>query len=136
MRARPPATPRSSRAPSLAWAALAAALLAACPAVGTQRAPEAGERVQAELGRELIKQYGCGSCHTIPGVAGADGLVGPPLTHFSQRGYIAGRLTNSPENLARWIQDPDGVDPETAMPDLGVTAEEARNMAAYLHSID
>ncbi|HEX2027409.1 MAG TPA: c-type cytochrome [Nitriliruptorales bacterium] len=128
--------PTSLRARSLGWAALAAALLAACPAVGTPRAPEAGQRADAEMGRELIKQYGCGTCHTIPGVAGADGLVGPPLTSFSQRSFIAGRLQNSPENLARWIENPKDVDPETAMPDLGVTAEEARSMAAYLHSID
>ncbi|MGI9119473.1 MAG: c-type cytochrome [Acidimicrobiales bacterium] len=88
------------------------------------------------LGRQAIKSYGCGSCHTIPGVDGADALVGPPLVHFSKRSFIAGQLPNTPENLARWVQDPQGVEPGTAMPTLGVTAEEARNIAAYLESLE
>ncbi|MDP9019642.1 MAG: c-type cytochrome [Actinomycetota bacterium] len=89
-----------------------------------------------ELGRELLESYGCGSCHTIPGVKGADALVGPPLTSFAHRSYVAGQLANTPDNLARWIQDPQRVEPGTAMPDLGVNAEEARNMAAYLLGLD
>ena len=88
------------------------------------------------LGRELLASYGCGACHTIPGVKGADALVGPPLTSFAHRSYVAGQLANTPENLARWIQDPQQVEPGTAMPDLGVNAEEARNMAAYLLQLD
>lgn len=83
-------------------------------------------------GAELISSYGCGSCHTIGGIRGADGLVGPPLTGFEQRSYIAGELPNSPQNLQRWIMDPQQVEPGTAMPDLGVTAADARDIAAYL----
>jgi cytochrome c len=89
-----------------------------------------------QLGRELLVSYGCGSCHTIPGVKGANALVGPPLTSFAHRSYVAGQLANTPDNLARWIQDPQQVEPGTAMPDLGVTAEEAGNMAAYLLTLD
>jgi cytochrome c len=89
-----------------------------------------------QLGRELLVSYGCGSCHTIPGVKGADALVGPPLTSFAHRSYVAGQLANTPDNLARWIQNPQQVEPGTAMPDLGVAAEEARNMAAYLLTLD
>lgn len=89
-----------------------------------------------ELGRQATKSYGCGSCHTIPGVDGADALVGPPLVNFSKRSFIAGQLPNTPENLARWVRDPQGVEPGTAMPSLGVTAEEARNIAAYLESLE
>lgn len=89
-----------------------------------------------ELGRALIASYGCGSCHTVPGVKGADALVGPPLTHFARRSYVAGQLSNTPENLARWIQNPQQIAPGTAMPDLDVTAEEARNIAAYLLQLD
>jgi cytochrome c len=89
-----------------------------------------------QLGRDLLESYGCGSCHTIPGVKGANALVGPPLTSFAHRSYVAGQLANTPDNLARWIQDPRQVEPGTAMPDLGVTAEEARNMAAYLLTLD
>ncbi|HEX3004279.1 MAG TPA: c-type cytochrome [Angustibacter sp.] len=83
-------------------------------------------------GAELIASYGCGSCHTVDGVRGADGLVGPPLTGFGQRGYIAGELPNSAENLEHWIQSPQQVEPGTAMPDLGVTSDDARDIAAFL----
>jgi cytochrome c1 len=68
----------------------------------------------------------------VPGVRRAHGLIGPPLVHFSRRGYIAGELTNGSSNLQRWIQDPRGVEPGTAMPDLGVTPQDARDIAAYL----
>ena len=73
--------------------------------------------------------------HKIPGVRGAEGMVGPPLTMFAHRAYIAGRLSNQPENLVRWIQNPQDVDPETAMPDLGVIPGVARDMAAYLYTL-
>jgi cytochrome c1 len=62
-------------------------------------------------------------------------MVGPPLTMFAHRAYIAGQLPNQPENLVRWIQDPQGVEPGTAMPDLGVTPAVARDMAAYLYTL-
>jgi cytochrome c len=86
-------------------------------------------------GRLLIRQYGCGSCHTIPGVAGADAEVGPPLNGIAGRVFIAGRLANTPENMARWISDPWGVDPATAMPDVGVSARDALHITAYLYTL-
>lgn len=87
-------------------------------------------------GKAAIGTYGCGTCHTIPGIDGADGLVGPPLIKWSQRTYIAGNLTNSPENLIRWIMNPQQVEPGTAMPNLGVTEADARDIAAYLLTIE
>lgn len=86
-------------------------------------------------GRTLIDRYGCGSCHTVPGVPGADSWVGPPLTAFSKRSYVAGRLANTPENLTRWLQSPQEVSPGTAMPNLGVSSADARDMAAYLYTL-
>lgn len=86
-------------------------------------------------GRELLREYGCQSCHLIPGVRGADGLVGPPLIHWSRRVYIAGQLPNTSENLIRWIMAPQEVDPPTAMPDMGVTEQDARDIAAYLYTL-
>lgn len=86
-------------------------------------------------GRALIREYGCASCHTIPGVDGADAEVGPPLAGIAARVYIAGRLSNTPENMARWITDPWGVDPATAMPDVGVSAEDAVHITAYLYTL-
>lgn len=86
-------------------------------------------------GRSLIRAYGCGSCHTIPGVRGANSMVGPPLIGIRHRTYIAGVLENTPENLVRWIHDPQAVDPRTAMPYLGVSPAEARHIAAYLYTL-
>jgi cytochrome c1 len=68
-------------------------------------------------------------------VVGANSLVGPPLVHLGERAYIAGVLTNSPQNLVRWIRDPRGVDSLTAMPNLDVSDQDARDIAAYLYSI-
>lgn len=90
---------------------------------------------QPEQGRQLLASFGCGSCHTIPGVGGADGRVGPPLVGLQNRAYIAGRLPNSQDNLAQWIMHPQEVDPGNAMPDLGVPQEAAQNMAAYLYTL-
>ncbi len=89
----------------------------------------------AERGRAALDGFGCGSCHVIPGVRGARGMVGPPLSHFALRAYIAGQLPNQPENLLRWVQDPQAVEPGTAMPNLGVTPAVARDMAAYLYTL-
>lgn len=87
-------------------------------------------------GHALIQQYGCGSCHAIPGVRGAHGSVGPSLAAFRERAYVGGVLPHTPENLLRWIQDPPKVDSLTAMPNLGVTEGDARHIAAYLYALD
>lgn len=76
-------------------------------------------------------RYGCGACHSIPGTR-HDGRVGPPLTHMGERAYIAGALTNTPEHMVEWLTSPQSVQPGTAMPDLEVTEDDARDMAAYL----
>lgn len=83
----------------------------------------------------LIRQLGCGACHLIPGVSNANGNVGPPLTRFGGRTYIAGMLDNSPSNLVRWIRDPQGVVPGNAMPDMGISDAQARDIAAYLYTL-
>ena len=118
--------------------ALAVALLlvaaAACHDDGVRR-----EQMVAggdpERGRSLIPEYGCGSCHVIPGVRGAQGKVGPPLTHFAERSFIAGNLRNEPTALTHWIRFPNHVEPGTAMPNLGVTEAHARDIAAYLYTL-
>ena len=86
-------------------------------------------------GPQLLRSYGCGTCHTISGVIGANGLVGPPLTGVAQRSYIAGVLPNAPENMVRWIEDPKAVDSLTAMPNVGVAPADARDIAAYLYTL-
>lgn len=88
------------------------------------------------LGKSALVNYGCISCHSVPGVAGADTLVGPPLTAWSDRTYIAGMLPNTPDNLVAWIMNPQAVVPGNAMPYLGVTKTDAENIAAYLYTLD
>lgn len=115
-------------------------LLAACDVV--QRRPEMAQPLpiadfdgDPERGAELIETYGCGSCHNVPGVAGANAMVGPPLDAWSQRHTIAGALPNTPENLIFWIQNPQAVEPGTIMPDMGVDERDARDIAAYLYTL-
>jgi mono/diheme cytochrome c family protein len=85
-----------------------------------------------ERGRAAIQQYACATCHLIPGVVGANAPVGPPLDGLGARTMLAGRLPNGPENLERWLRGPQAVKPGSAMPDLGVTERDARDIAAYL----
>ncbi|WP_229474031.1 c-type cytochrome [Pseudoduganella lurida] len=86
-------------------------------------------------GKQLLVQFQCGACHTIPGVEAARSTAGPPLEHFGIQSYVAGRLPNYPDPLVRWIVDPPAVKPGTLMPNLGVSPEDARHMAAYLYTL-
>lgn len=125
--------------------ALGRTLLAAALALATLGAACEGGRAEAShvpvpggdaaRGRLVIQEIGCGACHTIPGIRSADGMVGPPLTSWARRSYIAGNLPNAPENLVRWIVDAPSVEPGTAMPDLDVTPDRARDVAAYLYTL-
>jgi cytochrome c len=124
-------------------AAAAAIALVALPACRLKADDEGEARVAATAmtggdparGPALIRHYGCGACHTVAGVEGASGLVGPPLTGIASRSYIAGVLTNEPANMVRWIRDPKGVDSLTAMPNTGVSESDARHIAAYLYTL-
>jgi len=86
-------------------------------------------------GMELTKQYGCGGCHLIPGIVDATGNVGPPLLHIGTRTYIAGYFSNSPENMAAWLQDPQKALPGNAMPRMGVTTQDSRDITAFLYTL-
>jgi len=86
-------------------------------------------------GKELTAQYGCTSCHEIPGVKGPRGMVGPPLDHMAARQTIAGKYANDPDTLAKWLQNPQAMDPQNQMPNLGVTPDDARDIAAFLGTL-
>jgi len=105
------------------------ALLAGCGERAAQQAVSGGDPAQ---GQRLMAQYQCAACHAIPEVPGPAGNAGPPLAQFGRRSYIAGGIPNTPDNLARWLDNPQALKPGSAMPDLGVSPEEARHMAAYL----
>jgi cytochrome c1 len=121
---------------------LAAALLllvsiAACKSAHQSARDDAKQRVggDQERGAFLLQRYGCGGCHRIPGVVGAAGRSAPSLEYLAQEAYIDGKLPNTPENLMRWIRSPRSVRPQTHMPELGVSENDARDMATYLWSL-
>jgi cytochrome c2 len=99
---------------------------------GKERATLAGD---PKAGQLLLRQYGCGTCHHIPGVAAARGNVGPPLDRLAKRVYLAGTLPNTPDNLAAWIRHPQKFEARTAMPDMQVSESHARDMVAYLYTL-
>jgi cytochrome c len=85
-------------------------------------------------GEAMFIQYGCGSCHAVKNVRTATGMVGPPLDGIALRVIIGGHLSNTPENMEKWIRDPQQVSPGTAMPDLNVGQEDARDITAFLYT--
>lgn len=88
-----------------------------------------------ERGRQALYQYACNSCHTIPGVTSSFPNVGPPLQGLASRSLIAGKLANTPGNMALWVQHPKSVKPLSAMPDMGVTDAHAADILAYLATL-
>jgi len=106
-------------------------------ALGSNAAPGVAQdsNGNARRGAKLTASLGCGACHSIPGISGARGLVGPPLDNIGARTIIAGLLPNTPENLARWIEAPQSVVPGNAMPNMGLNVRDAADIAAYLDTL-
>ncbi len=117
----------------LAVLSLAAPLLGGCDKGGAAAATNFGG--DPKRGAELIGKYGCGGCHDIPNIAHANGNVGPPLSRIGTRTYLAGFIRNSPDNMALWIRDPQRILPGNAMPSMGVSQSEARDIAAFLYTL-
>lgn len=90
----------------------------------------------AERGEMTLVRLECGACHVIPGIAGAVGQVGPSLAAYSSRSYVAGKFPNEPEALVRWLIDPPAMAPQTAMPAVPMSDQDARDMAAYLYELE
>lgn len=131
-----------ARLHSWQWARLAMGMIVVVLLTGCAAQPERTVTVaygelpgDVEAGRSALNAYGCGACHTIPGVAGANSLVGPPLTGWAERSFIAGKLPNVPDHLLQWIRFPQAIEPGTAMPDMDVSEEDAEDMVAYLFSL-
>lgn len=118
---------------ALLLAVCASLIMAAGCGGGPEALVERGGNPQ--VGKKLIVSQGCGACHTIPGIYTARGLVGPPLSFYSRRTMIAGELPNVPDNLVRWIMNPPAIEPGTAMPNLGLSKQQARDIAAYLYTL-
>ena len=111
------------------------AVAAACVDDGAKRLARTLTGGDPDRGRVQIHNYGCDTCHTIPGVMTATATVGPPLTQIGLRSYLAGRIENTPENMFQWIRHPRSIDEKTAMPDTGVTERDGRDIVAYLYSL-
>lgn len=110
--------------------------LTGCTAIAEAVDQETIMTGDVEAGRAALATYGCHACHTIPGVVGANSLVGPPLNGWAERAFIAGSLPNEPAHLVSWIRYPQAIEPGTAMPNLDVTEEDAINMSAYLYTLE
>lgn len=120
-------------------AAIGVALAGAC---GSSYAP-AGDSAGSfggdpARGRALVASgvYGCTGCHDIPGMSAPHGIVGPPLAGMAERAFIAGQLPNRPDVLVAFLQDPASLVPATGMPDVRLSLEDARHIAAYLYTLE
>lgn len=118
-----------------------AAFAAQAPAHGQARQEAATSPAPAvpgdpEAGRRAAGRYLCATCHVIPGLVGANRHVGPPLAGVGRRGYLGGVVANTPENMVRWLKDPRALDPLSAMPAMGLTDQDARDIAAFLYTLD
>ncbi len=98
-------------------------------------ASDADNPGQVEIGKNRIAALGCASCHVVPGIPGADGIVGPSLDHIASRSYLGGVLANTPSNMSQWIQNPRQFSPKTAMPNLHIDAKDANDITAYLQEM-
>ncbi len=119
----------------------AAGTLSVVCAVGLAGCADDGRRIpavagDAERGRLLLARLQCGACHVIPGVRASRGHVGPPLEGFARRAYLAGKWPNEPAYLLRWLRDPPAMAPLTAMPAVVGDDAAARDIAAYLYTLD
>ena len=116
------------------WASLAALVLGGC---GDKAAPlRTVAGADPERGLAVVERVGCAACHAIPGIDWPRGRAGPPLEGFGARPMIAGRLPNQPDVLTAWLIDAPSLAPGTAMPPSPITEAEARDVAAYLYSLD
>lgn len=112
---------------------LAATLIAGCEASDV-RPYQTSDDIQIARGKQAAERFGCGACHTLPGVAWPKGRVGPSLEQFGSRAMIAGRLPNRPDTLARFVRDAPSLAPGTAMPAIPMPEADAHDIAAWLNA--
>jgi putative membrane protein len=124
------------RAAAALGSILVVAGLASSCTRGEARMAESVTGGDVQRGAAAVSRHGCPACHTIAGIANARGLVGPPLTGIAKRLYVGGVLPNTAENIIRWIRDPKAIDDKTVMPVLGISIQDATDIAAYLYSIE
>ncbi|EZP74444.1 Cytochrome c oxidase polypeptide II [Sphingomonas paucimobilis] len=109
-------------------------LLGGCKPPPEGRAAMPGADVQR--GRALVQRTGCAACHLIPGIRWPQGRLGPDLTHFARQGMIAGRVPNRPDMLTAFVRNAPALVSGMTMPAMPLDQEEARDVAAYLYTLD
>lgn len=120
---------------------IAVLLIGLLTTAGCSRSNDVLEQARELTGGEpsrgvaAIGRYGCGSCHEIPGVRRATGTVGPPLAGVARRTYLAGHVSNTPQDMMRWIQHPQQLEQGTAMPEMHVSDSDAKDITAYLYTL-
>jgi cytochrome c2 len=95
--------------------------------------PVAGD---AARGKQLIAQYACNVCHIVPGTQGPQGALGPSLAGVASRPAISqGTVQNTPANLRQFIQNPSSLNPQSAMPPIGLPDADAQDLTAFLMTL-
>ncbi|OSZ76003.1 c-type cytochrome [Hydrogenophaga sp.] len=125
-----PRTPSSPRGNTGLWLVLACFSLMGCDGP-PDRTPTLGD-ASVEVGLRLVTEKGCVACHTFPDVKWPRGGLGPSLQDFARQGLIAGQLPNQPGVLMQFVRNAPGLKPGTAMPAIPMTDQEARDVTAYL----
>ncbi|MES2035381.1 MAG: c-type cytochrome [Pseudomonadota bacterium] len=113
-----------------------AALTLVCACADKTAAPRPIAGADPERGLAVMEQAGCGACHDVPGLDWPRGTVGGPLAGFGSRTLIAGRFPNQPDVLVTWLRDAPSLSPTTGMPPMPITDAQARDVAAYLYTLD
>lgn len=114
---------------------MAVALVSLCACADKTDAPRVIEGADPARGLAVMERVGCATCHRIPGVAWPKGVIGGSLDRFAERPLIAGRLPNQPGTLVQWLRDAPSLSPETGMPPMPITDADARDVAAYLYTL-
>lgn len=141
-------TTTTTTAPTTTTTAATSTTLAGSATTTTEpeEEPEAtpvGEDPELDVanGASLFVSKGCSGCHTISGLEGASGKIGPNLTHLYSRKWFAGAIFDlNQRNLRRWLRDPPGMKPMNpdngqGMPNLGLSEDEITQLIAYLETL-
>lgn len=93
------------------------------------------ETGDATQGKALFLSKGCTACHKVGGEGGSAGPELDGIGNPMKRPTLIGDLENTPENLWRWITNPQAVKPGTLMASQPLTPQEAADLVAYLETL-
>jgi cytochrome c len=114
---------------------VALAVVSSCRDTSVERRAAAMTGGDVSRGRAAISKYGCAGCHSFTCFDNAGSSVGTTLDRIASSTLLGRQLPNTPENIMKWLQDPQQIDPKSPMPDMGVTDGDARDIAAFLYTL-